>query len=348
MTRLQRSSARRSKQLRQRKSNWQLEAGPQRPQRWRPQQPWSGAAQAGTSVQKEGSPQAAAEHIAPKGQGQRQEGQEQAPMVTSALTLLPTLQAALQGRDVCEKTKQRIQKMANDVTLCQTIEAVIGCYESECDRAEIRRDMADLLVSQFEKDENQVNEAMLKKYQPLWQEGGPDGDEHFEGVLPSHHRASGRRPLPRTSRPVQGKLLATHKGCEIREWFDGWDAVTVEFYVGKGDGQVTCSIFQESYKDSLDPVAVGRAIDGRSLYVLPSEVGMAEELIERFGIAGQQDVMLEQGCEDMLKATLKNCASVSLTEVVLKALLVRRPGHLGNMLRLLPCCARKHFRQVPV
>ena len=58
--------------------------------------------------------------------------------------------------------------------------------------------------------------------------------------------------------------------------------------------------------------------------------------------------MLEQGCEDMLKATLKNCASVSLTEVVLKALLVRRPGHLGNMLRLLPCCARKHFRQVPV
>lgn len=123
--------------------------------------------------------------------------------------------------------------MANDVTLCQTIEAVIGCYESECDRAEIRRDMADLLVSQFEKDENQVNEAMLKKYQPLWQEGGPDGDEHFEGVLPSHHRASGRRPLPRTSRPVQGKLLATHKGCEIREWFDGWDAVTVEFMLEK-------------------------------------------------------------------------------------------------------------------
>ena len=38
------------------KSNWQLEAGPQRPQRWHPQQPWSGAAQAGTSVQKEGSP----------------------------------------------------------------------------------------------------------------------------------------------------------------------------------------------------------------------------------------------------------------------------------------------------
>ena len=75
---------------------------------------------------------------------------------------------------------------------------------------------------------------------------------------------------------------------------------------------------------------------------------MAEELIERFGIAGQQDVMLEQGCEDMLRATLQNCASVSLTGVVLKALLVRRPGHLGNMLRLLPCCARKHFRQVPV
>ena len=38
------------------KSNWQLEAGPQRSQRWRAHQPWVGSAQGSTSAQKEGSP----------------------------------------------------------------------------------------------------------------------------------------------------------------------------------------------------------------------------------------------------------------------------------------------------
>eukprot|EP00435_Cladocopium_sp_Y103_P022795 s2181_g5.t1 len=257
--------------------------------------------------------QAPTEHGTTKGQGERQEGQGQASMVSSALTLLPTLQAALQGKDIRERTKQRIQGMANDPRLCQTIEAVLGCYDNDADKAEIRRDLADVLVDQFEKDGTHVNEAILKKYEPLWQEGGPEGDEHFEAVLPSRYRASSRRPLPRMSRPRQGNLLQTHKGCEIREWYDGWDASDGGVYVGKGNGQMTCSIFQESYKDSLDPVAVGRALDGRALYVFAGEVDLAVELIDKFGIAGRQDVMLEQGCEEMLRASLKDCASVSLT-----------------------------------
>eukprot|EP00435_Cladocopium_sp_Y103_P037986 s305_g10.t1 len=283
-----------------------------------------------------------------QGQRQGQERQGKTPLVESALTMLPSLKLALEGPDICKKTKETIRKMVDDPILCQNIAAVLHCYESESDKAEIRRDLADLLVSQFEADGNQVNEVILRKYQPLWQEGGPDGDEHFENVLPPRRQADGRRALPRRSRPQQGNLLATYKGCEIREWYEGWDAGDGGVYVGRGNGQLTCSIFQESYKDSLDPTKLGLALDGRSLYVLASEVELAQQLVDQYGISGQQDVMTEHAVEEALRAAVRGCASVSLTGVVLKMLLMRRPGHLGNMLRLLPCCARKHFRQVPV
>ena len=293
--------------------------------------------------------QAASQHGAgEQGQRKREEGQRQAPMVESALTLLPSLRRALESRDICEKTKAEIQRIANDAALCQSISAIVHCYEAEADKSEVRRDLADLLVSQFEAGDNQLKEVILKKYRPLWEEGGPDGDEHFERVLPPSRQADGRRALPRRSQAQEGKLLATHKGCEIREWFEGWDAGDGGIYVGKGDGQMTCSIFQEGFKDSLDPVNVGRALDGRPLYVLANEVELAQQLIDQFGVSSQQIVLSEQGCAEMVRASLKDCASVSLSGVVLKWLIMRRPGNLGNMLRLLPCCARKHFRQMPV
>eukprot|EP00435_Cladocopium_sp_Y103_P062581 s837_g24.t1 len=234
--------------------------------------------------------------------------------------------------------------------------AVLNCYEADADKAEIRRDLADVLVGQFEKDGTQVTEAILRNGLKLPFQAAIEmqAADHCRG------RANQGRAicfgLTRAVKFVNGLMAGMpameefmlEKVMVIREWFDGWDASDGGVYVGKGDGQMTCSIFQESYWDSLDPVAVGRALDGRALYVFADEVNLAEELVDKFGIAGRQEVMLEQGCEEMLRASFKNCASVSLSGVVLKALLLRRPGHLGNMLRLLSCCARKHFRQVPI
>ena len=147
---------------------------------------------------------------------------------------------------------------------------------------------------------------------------------------------------------TRGKLIEKYKGCEIREWFNAWDAADGGVYVGRGSTEVTCSIFQESFKESLDPQMVSGALDGRSLYVFPREVDAAREVIDRFGVDPSPAIAYEGDMEDTLRSSLQGCVSVSLVGVVLKSVFMHRPGHLRNMLRLLPCCARKHFRQTPV
>ena len=146
----------------------------------------------------------------------------------------------------------------------------------------------------------------------------------------------------------RGRLIEKYKGCEIREWFAEWDAADGGVYVGRGNAEMTCSVFQESYKESLDPQMVGAALDGRPLYVMRREADAAQEIIDRFGIDPTRSIGYEGDMEDIVKRCLSGRVSVSLAGVVLKTILLHRPGHLGNLLRLLPCCARKHFRQTPV
>ena len=49
-----------------------------------------------------------------------------------------------------------------------------------------------------------------------------------------------------------------------------------------------------------------------------------------------------------MRLQLDGEVTVSLVGVVLKMVLSRCPGHLGNILRMLPACARRQFRQTPI
>ena len=163
--------------------------------------------------------------------------------------------------------------------------------------------------------------------------------------------ASGKADTKGTQETVlahRGKLLRVYKGCNIRALGENWDASDGGVYVGKGHGAFTCSIFQEPFSESMDAMKVSLALDGRPLYVFPDEVDAAQTLIDRFRIRGSAEHWGAPDVERFVRHFLKGKVSVSLCGVVLKMVLRARPGHLGNFARLLPCCARKHFRQTPV
>eukprot|EP00435_Cladocopium_sp_Y103_P063010 s447_g24.t1 len=81
---------------------------------------------------------------------------------------------------------------------------------------------------------------------------------------------------------------------------------------------------------------------------MESEVQMARDLIDRFGIEGHGNIWQPKMCDSFIQHFLKGKVTVSFCGVVLKMILRARPGHLGNFCRLLPCCARKRFRQSPI
>ena len=78
------------------------------------------------------------------------------------------------------------------------------------------------------------------------------------------------------------------------------------------------------------------------------EFEQAADVIERFSVKATPQAWTWKTCQLLLRGALCDCVPVSLIGVVLKTVIRNGPGHLGNICRMMPCCARKHFRQVPV
>ena len=109
-----------------------------------------------------------------------------------------------------------------------------------------------------------------------------------------------------------------------------------------------CSIFREAYSESISISCAGQVLDGRPIYVDEDEFEQAADVIERFGVKPTPEAWTWKTCQLLLRGALTGCVPVSFVGVVLKMVIRNGPGHLGNICRLMPCCARKHFRQVPV
>ena len=147
----------------------------------------------------------------------------------------------------------------------------------------------------------------------------------------------------------QPQTLEVYKGVVICRLDPDWRGDDGGVYVGRGDAHTTKSVFCEAFRETLDPYSVTSALSGRPLYVLPSEVAVGREVIDRFGVR-PGNCWNQSVWKTWLGFWLDGRRSVSVAFVglVLKVGLRAKPGQFGNFLRILPACARKQFKPSPV
>lgn len=259
---------------------------------------------------------------------------------------LPLLHEILKDERFTDETRERVRNIAGNQKVQLVLEEIMSCYKSEAAKKQIREAIEEMIIDLFEVTAENAAVVIEKCFAPLWHDGGPGEDENFGKVTTAANGDCPLRPVLRQAK--QGDLLETYRGCSIRALYEGWQAEDGGVYVGRGSSEVPRSIFHETYGDGIATQEASEALDGRPLYVLRGETDAAKEVVDRFEIKGKVGINTEIDCMNILQAFAVDRVSVSLLGVVLKELFKHRPGHLGNMIRLLPCCARKHFRQTPV
>ena len=260
---------------------------------------------------------------------------------------LPALQRALAGAQVQPAVEQTFEVLLNDERLHHLYGGILQCYESLADRQKVYQDFTSLMVEWCEFPADTILKLLENYYRPLAREGGALGDGAFRRVATVVRPEARRRP-GRYQRACEGKLLGVVGSTQIREIYTGWDASDGGVYVGDGSEFFPTSIFRENYADNIAVQDAAQALDGRPLYVDPTGFDVAAAVIEQFSITGKRTIWSRRDCQNFMAAHLADEVPVSFVGVVLKMVIERCPGHLGNLTRMVPCCARRHFRQTPV
>eukprot|EP00435_Cladocopium_sp_Y103_P021060 s3166_g5.t1 len=283
-------------------------------------------------------------------QGQGEERPVWAEMIVEdGKMILPALESALSGPEIDDATRRHYEELCRDLRLHRIYAAVLASYARIEDREVVYKDFSLLLVEWREHSVETTLKLLEAFYKPLVSEGGLAGDRDFSRVnlaRQKDHRldqAGGRK-----QRAIEGKLLGVVGSTQVRELFTGWEALDGGVYVGGGSDLFPTSIFQENYADNLSIQDVGRVLDGRPLYVDAGQFSTAADLVDKFSVDGKKPIWTWATCQAALRELLQGKVSVSLTGVVLKVIVRNCPGHLGNVVRMLPACARRHFRQSPV
>eukprot|EP00435_Cladocopium_sp_Y103_P045377 s505_g13.t1 len=285
---------------------------------------------------------------------QERERQGQERPVWSKVTLkdghleLPALERALMNPNVSDHIRASFKSLLQDPKLHRLYGGILGCYESLDDKHHVYKDFTSLMVEWCNYPPNIILDLLESYYAPLAREGGPTGDAGFHRVmpgLPAEH--PGRRP-GRYQRAQEGKLLGVVGTSQVREIFSTWDAVDGGVYVGDGSEYFPTSIFREAYADNIALEDAAQVLDGRTLYVDPGGFSVAAGVVEKFSVTGKKQVWTWEDCQAFMRQHLDGDVSVSFVGVVLKLALRRCPGHLGNIIRMMPACARRQFRQTPV
>eukprot|EP00435_Cladocopium_sp_Y103_P004459 s2071_g1.t1 len=260
----------------------------------------------------------------------------------------PARPQAIDSAGLDDGAKKKFDELLKDGRLHQLYGGVLSCYESLDDKKQAYEDFTSLMVEWSDYSIEMILKLLENYYRPLASEGGLDGDSAFHRVAP-HSRANqfGRRPA-RYQRAQEGKLLGVSGSTQVREIFTGWDALDGGVYVGDGCEQFPASIFRENYSDNIAVEDAARVLDGRPVYVEPGAYTTAAEVVEKFSISGKKMVWSWPVCQRFMAEQLHGEVSVSFVGVVLKQVMKRCPGHLGNFVRMLPACARRHFKQTPV
>jgi hypothetical protein len=117
--------------------------------------------------------------------------------------------------------------------------------------------------------------------------------------------------------------------------------------VGKGKRDIADSLYTAALVPKLNGGMLRHMLTGRRLYVTQEEIPWARQMIE--------ELRLEGGSENSPAAWRegfrKLCSwpmTLSLAGVVIKTMLLHRPGHLGNFTRAFLCCASETFQRSTV
>ena len=267
-------------------------------------------------------------------------------MIEDGRLILTALEAALAAPEVWESTRKTFDQVLRSPRLHSLYRFLLGSFEREEDKREVRREFANIMTMHMGQEVDTM--IMESYYGPLINEGGPTGDPKFGRTL---------RGTQSLQRPLQdgfdgdrsaGRVLGSVNGIRVCAVPEGWTAFDGGIYVGEGSGSMPCSIFREAYSESISISCAGQVLDGRPIYVNEDEFEQAADVIERFGVKPTPEAWTWKTCQVLLRGALTGCVPVSFVGVVLKMVIRNGPGHLGNICRLMPCCARKHFRQVPV
>ena len=261
---------------------------------------------------------------------------------------LPALDRALEDPNISDGIRQGFDLLLRDKRLHEIYGGVIGSYESLDDKRRVYKDFTSLMVEWCDYSPDAILKLLEHYYSPLAREGGQLGDRNFHRVAPHGKTDSRGLKAGRYQRAQEGKLLGVVGSTQVREIFSGWDAVDGGVYVGDGCELFPTSIFREAYADNIAVEKAAHVLDGRPVYVEPGGFNAAAEVIDKFSISGKKTTWTWQQCQSFMRLQLDGEVTVSLVGVVLKMVLSRCPGHLGNIIRMLPACARRQFRQTPI
>lgn len=284
---------------------------------------------------------------------QERERQRQERPCWSKVTLvegqleLPALERALRDSPVDDQFTENLRYLLRDSRLHKLYGSILESYESLEDKRRVYEDFTSLMVEWSNHTPDMILKLLENFYRPLAREGGVYGDAGFGRVMGDvaewPQGGTGRHQRAR-----EGKLLGVVGTSQVREVFSGWEAADGGVYVGDGSEHFPTSIFRENYADNIAVEDAAAVLDGRPLYVDPEGFSTAAEVVEKFSVTGKKDVWTWEYCQEFMASQLRGEVSVSLVGVVLKMVLKRCPGHLGNICRMIPACARRQFRQSPI
>ena len=260
---------------------------------------------------------------------------------------LPALERALRDSPVDDQFTENLRYLLRDSRLHKLYGSILESYESLEDKRRVYEDFTSLMVEWSNHTPDMILKLLENFYRPLAREGGVYGDAGFGRVMGDvaewPQGGTGRHQRAR-----EGKLLGVVGTSQVREVFSGWEAADGGVYVGDGSEHFPTSIFRENYADNIAVEDAAAVLDGRPLYVDPEGFSTAAEVVEKFSVTGKKDVWTWEYCQEFMASQLRGEVSVSLVGVVLKMVLKRCPGHLGNICRMIPACARRQFRQSPI
>ena len=261
---------------------------------------------------------------------------------------LPALDQALRATAIEGAIKANIEALLGDRALHNLYGGVLATYTGIENKARVYESFTSLMVEWSHHPPSTILGLLENHFRPLLREGGISGDPDFAWVCFGSTGKAPHRRAGRHQRPLEGKLLGVVGSTQVRELFTGWQAADGGVYVGDGCDLFPTSIFRENYADNIAIEEASRVLDGRPVYVEDGGFSAAAEVIEKFSISGKKKVWTWSQCQEFMQQHLTNEVSVSFTGVVLKLVLRHCPGHLGNIVRMMPACARRQFRQVPV
>ncbi|CAE7194356.1 SLC12A7 [Symbiodinium sp. CCMP2592] len=338
------------------RTDWSLRQGPRRTPRWEGRSWWTetaadegaqGAGEKAADGNNDKAPDNRPKGRGAKGKGKGKKGKATAgPRVRLEPLEIPILKRVLDSmpEEIGEQRAQIDGHLAN-AKVAAFYKEVMSRVATPKTEEEAAYHFAGIVIDNIDLPSETLLEILSQKFGVLAEQDGPQVSKAFAELF--------GLGVPATDSDMEasGRLLGRHNGVEVREYYPGWRGSDGGIYVGRGGNGLPCSVFQEPYYEQLVVGQVKEALDGRALYVHQGEEDAAYGAISTY-VLGQeaQPVWNEAVWKKWLGFWLlgRPTAPASFLGVVLSLGLRARPGPLGTFIRVLPCCAKEHFKQSPV